>query len=46
MEEIFFVLLKAVLVILITFLTVTNKIDPALAIGLTWIIGTARIEND
>ena len=46
MKEILIVLLKAVLIILITFLTITNRIDPVLAIGLTWFIGTAKIEID
>jgi len=46
MEEMFFVLLKAVLIILITFLTITNKINPALAISLAYLIGMAKIEND
>lgn len=46
MKEALIVLLKVVLIILITFLTITNRIDPVLAITLTWLIGTAKIEID
>lgn len=46
LKETLIVLLQIVLIILITFLTITNRIDPVLAIGLTWFIGKAKIEID